>query len=132
MRAVLVAAAALWGGCALEMDKESEVTQESTAPYVGCYVDTPAWDEYSRDLCITLGRSTSVVSFKLFTPTMPSYVSWYITDPFGNPVGASCSLNECSAPISPGQVIYGNAAYYIVNGTPTQGAFAIAHYEFDF
>ena len=95
--------------------------------YVGCAFGTST--TYSADYCYREGRIRTTARFKLFTSSSPSYVKWSITDIYGNPRGSTCTSTECSVPIALGEMIYGNALYYVVNGTPTQGAYAIAEYQ---
>ncbi|WP_437623799.1 hypothetical protein [Sorangium sp. So ce1151] len=88
---------------------------------MGCYIDTPAFDPYSDGFCFGVGNKRSTASFKLFTPAPPDYVVWY-----GHP---ECTGVLCSVPISPGQTIT-MGAYYVYQGTPTQGADAVAEYSY--
>ena len=90
--------------------------------YMGCFIDTPAYDQYRADNCFLLGSSPSTASFKFFLPYTPSYYVWY------NPGG--CSGQWCTVPISPGQTISGSG-YWVINGIPTGPVSATAHYFFE-
>ena len=98
-------------------------SEKSSSFYMGCYIDTPAWDVYRADLCFALGSSPSLVSFKVFLPYKPSSVVW-------SAPSSSCSSIYCSAPISPGQTVYGYA-YWVINGTPTGPVGATARYLYE-
>ena len=90
---------------------------------MGCFIDTPAYDSYSDGHCFRLGNQPSVASFRLFIPAHPSSVIW-----FDHP---ECTDVVCDVPIWPGETIE-MGAYYIYQGTPTQGADAVAEYEYEY
>jgi hypothetical protein len=124
-------------GCVIDDGHDGLVQEHSVSleyevndlVYMECYVDTPAYDEYSQDRCFAFGTQPSVASFKLTPHAPPSYVEWWIYDNNGNEVPQSCSGLTCSVSIMPGQTLQaGN--YYIVNGIPTQGAAATAVYRY--
>ncbi len=89
--------------------------------YMGCYIDTPAWDTYRPNTCYRLwGQQSSVAVFKVFLPYTPQSIVWVTPS-------SSCSATTCSAPISPGQTVYGYA-YWVINNTPTGPVGATAIY----
>lgn len=90
--------------------------------YMGCFIDTPAWDPYRADNCYLFGSTPSTASFRFFLPYTPSYYVWY------NPGG--CSGQDCTVPISPGQTISAGG-YWVINGIPTGPEGATAHYFFE-
>ncbi|NJL26402.1 MAG: hypothetical protein HC897_00315 [Thermoanaerobaculia bacterium] len=102
---------------------EIAVTEKSSSFYMGCYIDSPAFDQYRRDFCFRLGSVGSIVSFRVFLPYQPSYYVWVTPS-------SSCSSSTCNVPISPGQTI-GGYAYWVINGTPTGPVGAIAEYEYE-
>jgi len=129
---IAILAFILLSACALEEAVDEEQQQVSVAStYVGCFIDTPAYDYYSPSYCYHGGSTPSTAVFRLFTSATPTHVEWSITDQYGNPKPATCSGVDCFVPIRPRQVVYGNVLYYVVNGTPTQGAYAIAEYEYE-
>ncbi|MEM9557347.1 MAG: hypothetical protein AAGC60_24020 [Acidobacteriota bacterium] len=91
--------------------------------YMGCYIDTPAFDTYQADACFHLGTTPSIAAFKVFLPYTPQYVVW-------SQPSSSCSSVFCSAPISPGQTVYGYA-YWVINNIPTGPVSATARYIFE-
>lgn len=129
---VLCFSFALLSACSIEHPLEEGQHELSAAStYVGCYIDTFGNDYYSPDGCSLTGRRFTTAYFQLFTSATPSHVEWSITDEYGNPKAATCSGVNCSVPIYPGQIVYGSVLYYVVNGTPTQGAYAVAEYEYE-
>ena len=91
--------------------------------YMGCYIDTPAFDVFRPDFCAHLGYQASTAVFKVFLPYTPSAVVWVTPN-------ASCSGLWCTAPISPGQTVNGYA-YWVINGIPTGPLSATARYFFE-
>lgn len=89
---------------------------------MSCYIDTPAYDEFSPGYCFAIGTTPSVAVFQLSTPTPAAYVVWY-----DHP---ECSGDECAVSIRPGQSITMGAYYVTYQGTPTQGAGATAEYSY--
>ena len=131
---ILLALTMASSACTTDLDVESELNVETaeselSTRYVECYVDTPALDVYQKDRCSANGNVGSTVSFRFYSSVPPTYVQWRIIDPLGNPVPSNCIGSQCDAAISPGQTIRGVVDYYIINGTPTQGALATAVYR---
>lgn len=100
---------------AVESDKSSSF-------YMGCYIDTPAYDTFTANSCWRLfGSQPTVAVFKVFLPYTPQSVVW-----FGQVSG--CSGIWCTAPISPNQSVSAYA-YWVINGTPTGTVGATATYD---
>ena len=135
--AVLAMTMAVGMGCGVgSPGSESEI--ESTSPArpdevrsstsavveseMDCYIDSPAYDQYTPDYCFRLGTTASIASFRLRPATPACGYSWY-----GHP---ECTTAVCNVPIRPGQTI-SLGAYYIAcsTGVPTLGAGATAEYE---
>lgn len=89
--------------------------------YMGCYIDTPAYDQFRANFCAQLGFQPSTVVFKVFLPYTPESVVW-------SSPNSTCSGLFCTVPISPGQTVYGYA-YWVINGIPTGPVSASATYE---
>jgi hypothetical protein len=126
-------------GCVMEVEDDVSMLESSSTSleygvaahvFLSCYVDTPAYDEYSQDRCSAFGTQPSWASFQLTPHAPPSYVEWWIYDNNGNEVAQSCSGVTCSVPILPGQTLQAGT-YYIANGIPTQGAAATAVYRYN-
>ncbi len=104
-------------------DSGSVAASRASSFYMGCFIDTPAYDQYRRDVCFRFGSQPSTVAFRVFLPYTPQSVVWLTPS-------SSCSGLVCIAPISPNQTVYGYA-YWIINGTPTGPVSATAHYELE-
>lgn len=88
--------------------------------YMGCFIDTPAYDIFRPDYCAQLGYQPSSANFKVFLPYTPQAVVW--SSPSSN-----CGGIFCTVPISPGQTVFGYA-YWVVNNIPTGPVSATASY----
>lgn len=87
---------------------------------MGCFIDTPAYDQYRMNDCYLLGSTPSTASFKVFG----SYDSIIWSE-------SGCTSSAfCNVPISPGQDIT-VTAYVIVNSQIVDVVSATAHYEFE-
>ena len=98
------------------------LTSKATSSfYMGCYIDTPAYDQFRPNGCYQWGTQASTAVFKVFLPYTPESVVWVLPS-------HSCSSLFCSAPISPGQSV-GGYAYWVINNTPTGPVGATANYQ---
>lgn len=97
--------------------------QNAGSFYMGCFIDTPAYDSFRPDLCVRFGFQPSTVSFQVFLPYTPQAVVWSLPD-------SSCSGLFCTVPISPGQTVYGYA-YWVINNIPTGPVGATARYYYE-
>jgi hypothetical protein len=105
------------------IDDASALSLALAASEMDCYIDTPAWDEYTVGQCFHIGTQASWASFRLRPGTPACGYVWY-----DHP---ECTTAVCNVPISPGQTI-SLGAYYIAcaTGSPTLGAGATAMYEY--
>lgn len=129
---VLAALSALAGCGSEEAVVEGEPALSSAqaglaAPYMQCYIDTPANDQFTTSNCLAYGTSPTQAVFQLVTPTPAASVVWW--DTLGND-HPECTGTVCAIPISPGQRIGMGAYYFTYQGTPTQGSSATARYIF--
>lgn len=105
-------------------DSGDRVADKSSSFYMGCYIDTPAWDVYRPNTCRSFGeQQSSVAVFKVFLPYTPQSVVWVTPS-------SSCSGLTCWAPISLGQTVYGYAIW-VINNTPTGPVGAQATYVYE-
>lgn len=105
------------------LDAPPAPSHKSSSFYMGCYVDTPAYDPFTPNSCWRLfGSQPTTAVFKVFLPYTPDSVVWFA------PL-SSCSSVWCSAPISPNQTVTAYA-YWVINGIPTGPVVsATAHYD---
>lgn len=125
VRNLLVVLLALVVTACISEESPDEVLSEETSSLLqsemDCYIDTPAYDEYSANSCIAAGSTTVWASFRLRPATPACGYNWYYHP--------ECTTDECSVQISPGQNISLYAYYYACGtGTPTEGALATARY----
>lgn len=127
----LLSVAFVLGGCSVD---EEDVLQSNSSllatSYVGCFVNQLGPDTYQPGYCALSARYPTTASFKLFTSDSPTFVDWRIYDSLGNQVPDSCSGLVCTMPIYFGQPLQARAIY-VVNGTPTDGGYAVAEYEWE-
>jgi hypothetical protein len=102
----------------------SNVQAELSSAYVGCYIDTPAYDVYTVDRCRASGSTPTVAVFQLITPTPALFVRWY-----DHP---ECTYDVCAVPIAPGESVMLHAGYYVPADNPQTvryGGLATATYH---
>jgi hypothetical protein len=106
LSALLAVASLGISGCTAEEESASEeeatdvsVSELASGIVVGCFIDTPAWDDYTPEECWRAGAgSPSTASFGVLNiGNMSQYtITWH---------QAGCSYpNWCNVPISRGQV----------------------------
>ena len=104
-------------------DHDGSPAPASGGSEMDCYIDTPAYDQYTPHYCARLGTTASTASFRLRPATPACGYVWY-----DHP---ECTTAVCTVPILPGQTISLGAYYFACQGgIPTQGAGAAAEYEY--